>query len=95
MYTPARKVADWLESYASHLELNVWTSSTVLSATQTQKVHGGGKGWEIQIRRQDGTIRNFEDVPFLILATGIGGDGAKFPEYPGMVREIQHITRIL
>lgn len=66
----------------------MWTSSTVLSATQ--KAYGGSKGWEIQVQRPDGTIRTFEDVPHLILATGFGGGGANFPKYPGMVRPFKH-----
>ncbi|KAF9644022.1 FAD/NAD(P)-binding domain-containing protein [Thelephora ganbajun] len=32
VWTPAQKLADWLESYAKIMELNVWTSSTVTSA---------------------------------------------------------------
>ncbi|KAF8835468.1 FAD/NAD(P)-binding domain-containing protein [Paxillus ammoniavirescens] len=32
VYSPATKLAGWLEGYASFLELNVWTSSTVTKA---------------------------------------------------------------
>lgn len=47
-------MADWLESYASSLELNVWTSSTVLSASQS----ASGK-WDVVVERPGGSKRIF------------------------------------
>ncbi|KZP29876.1 FAD/NAD(P)-binding domain-containing protein [Athelia psychrophila] len=82
VFTPALKLADWLESYANSLELNVWTSSTVLSAHRSEL--DAEIGWAIDIRRSDGTIRTFKHVTQLIMATGVGGGTSNFPKYPGM-----------
>ncbi|RDB19967.1 putative indole-3-pyruvate monooxygenase YUCCA3 [Hypsizygus marmoreus] len=41
VYTPALKLAKWLEHYAEALELNVWTSSTVVSAKQDPATSNG------------------------------------------------------
>lgn len=43
---PLLKIADWLEFYARSLELNVWTSSTVSSATQ-----GSDGIWKVVVKR--------------------------------------------
>jgi hypothetical protein len=81
-YTPALKLADWLESYASTLELNVWTSSTVTSATPDVS----GSKWTVSIKRPDGE-RVFKQVRHVVFATGFGGgsEGIKLPKYTGMV----------
>ena len=62
------------------MELNVWTSSTVLSATQDAKT----KGWAVKVRKADGTERVFH-VGHVVLATGFVGGKAYVPTYPGMV----------
>ncbi|KAG6876175.1 hypothetical protein C0993_005129 [Termitomyces sp. T159_Od127] len=75
VYTPAAKLANWLENYAETLELNVWTSSTVVKVTQD------GDSWHVRISRGDGSERTFT-VKHIVFATGII-DGA-LPKYPGM-----------
>lgn len=45
----------WLESYAQILDLNVWTSSTVLRASQDP----ASKKWTVVVRRADATERVF------------------------------------
>ncbi|KAG6855463.1 hypothetical protein H0H87_002427, partial [Tephrocybe sp. NHM501043] len=77
VYTPAVKLANWLESYAEALELNVWTASSVVSATQE------GESWNVRISRGDGTERNFT-VRHIVFATGLGSNDGVFPTYPGM-----------
>jgi hypothetical protein len=47
-------MAEWLESYAKTLELNVWTSSTVLGAKQDTN-----NEWIVRVQRPDGSIRVF------------------------------------
>jgi len=81
VYTPAVKLANWLESYASSLELNVWTSSTIVSAAPDAP----GTKWTITIKRPDGE-RVFKQVKHVIFATGLGGgdEGVKLPVYPGV-----------
>lgn len=49
-------MAEWLESYAKLLDLNVWTSSTVVGATQEDN----GK-WTVRVQLSDSeTIRLFD-----------------------------------
>ncbi|KAH7905557.1 hypothetical protein BJ138DRAFT_1095031 [Hygrophoropsis aurantiaca] len=78
VYTPAPKLADWLESYAHSMELNVWTSSAVTSI-----VPGKSKRWKVSIARTEGSVRVFE-VDNIIFALGFGGNKGHIPEIPGM-----------
>jgi cation diffusion facilitator CzcD-associated flavoprotein CzcO len=82
VYTPALKLANWLESYASSLDLNVWTSSTVTSAIPD----ASGTKWTVIIKRPDGE-RVFKQVRHVVFATGLGSgdEGVKLPVYPGAV----------
>ncbi|EJT98947.1 FAD/NADP-binding domain-containing protein [Dacryopinax primogenitus] len=50
-YTPADKLGDWLEAYASHLDLNVWLSSSLSSVTYSPEA----KEWTAHIQRSEGT----------------------------------------
>jgi cation diffusion facilitator CzcD-associated flavoprotein CzcO len=77
-------MGDWLEFYASMLELNIWTSSTVTSVRQDPKT----KKWSVVVHRDDkGTERIFHPV-HVVLATGITGGAVKVPEIPGKVLAI-------
>jgi cation diffusion facilitator CzcD-associated flavoprotein CzcO len=84
VYAPARKLANWLESYASSLDLNVWTSSTVINA----RPDASGSKWTVAINRPDGE-RVFKEVRHVVFATGLGSgdEGMKLPVYPGMVSD--------
>eukprot|EP00753_Platysulcus_tardus_P018884 PLAT7028.1.p1 GENE.PLAT7028.1~~PLAT7028.1.p1 ORF type:complete len:650 (-),score=-151.71 PLAT7028.1:131-2080(-) len=80
VYTPAMKLADWLESYAHHLELNVWTSSTIVKVEQDEAT----QKWTVVVRRgENGPERTFV-VDHLICALGFGGGAPRMPKYPGM-----------
>ncbi|KAJ7649638.1 hypothetical protein FB45DRAFT_986221 [Roridomyces roridus] len=68
VYAPALKLANWLESYAEALDLDVWTSSTVKSA----RPNSAG-GWDVVVDRA-GKERVFQ-VKHVVFATGVG-----FPE---------------
>ncbi|TFK70710.1 FAD/NAD(P)-binding domain-containing protein [Pluteus cervinus] len=78
VYTPAKKLAGWLQNYAEALELNVWTSSQVTKAIQDD----AGK-WRVTVRKPDGRDRVFV-VNHLIFATGFGPSRGNLPQYPGM-----------
>ncbi|KAJ7511132.1 hypothetical protein B0H11DRAFT_1954105 [Mycena galericulata] len=89
VYTPALKLGNWLENYADALELDVWTSSTVVSARQN-----ASGSWDVVVER-GGKDRVFK-VKHLVFATGIGAGEPKLPTYPGMDRfqgEILHSTQ--
>jgi hypothetical protein len=74
------QVADWLESYAHSLELDVWTSSTVTRATQDPVT----KKWTVEIERANAEPRSFV-VNHLVFALGFAGGTYKVPEIPGAV----------
>lgn len=80
---PLEQVADWLESYAKVMELNVWTSSTVTSA---EKDASGV--WIVNVTRMlpDGTeIKRVLRPVHLVLATGLGGGARTVPKFPKQV----------
>ncbi|KAG8220803.1 FAD/NAD(P)-binding domain-containing protein [Butyriboletus roseoflavus] len=82
VYSPALKLADWLESYAHTLELNVWTSATVTSIEKETLAGDSGKRWSVQVEREDGRKRVFK-VDHVVLALGIGSGRARYPDIPG------------
>ncbi|KAJ7090179.1 hypothetical protein C8R44DRAFT_818281 [Mycena epipterygia] len=89
VYTPALKLGNWLESYAEALELDVWTSSTVVSARKNSS-----GTWDVVVDRA-GKERVFK-VKHLVFAIGLGAGEGKFPTFPGMDRfkgQILHSTQ--
>jgi cation diffusion facilitator CzcD-associated flavoprotein CzcO len=75
-------VADWLEYYASSLDLDVWTSSKVRSATWNDSK----KKWRVEIITTDNQDEpRFFNVKHLVFATGFAGNIAKVPEIPKKV----------
>lgn len=78
VYTPAQKLADWLEFYAQTMELDIWLSSTVSSAKQNPST---GK-WDVTVKRGDGTERLFH-VDHVVIALGLGAGKPNVPEIPG------------
>ncbi|KAJ3985648.1 hypothetical protein F5890DRAFT_1572767 [Lentinula detonsa] len=78
LYTPSLKMADWMESYATTLELNVWTSSTVVEATQD-----ANNKWNVRVQRKDGSERVFR-VNHLVIATGLGDGTPSMPDIPNI-----------
>ena len=74
------QVADWLESYAHSLELDVWTSSTVTRASQDPET----KKWTVEIERANAEPRSFV-VNHLVFAIGFAGGTYKTPQVPGAV----------
>jgi cation diffusion facilitator CzcD-associated flavoprotein CzcO len=77
VYSPASKLADWLEGYANYLELNVWTSSTI---TKTEW-NGETKTWTVEVSRGGKETRILK-VKHLVFATGFGGR-PMMPDFPG------------
>ena len=76
-------MADWLESYAKVMELDIWTSSTVTSA---EKDASGA--WVVNLTRilSDGTESKRVLRPtHLVLATGLGAGAINVPKFPKQV----------
>ena len=72
VFTPKDKMADWLEFYASAMELNVWNETELVSA-QHDPIGGG---WQAQVRRngEEMTLR----PAHVVMALGNAG----FPNMP-------------
>ena len=85
LYTPAGKLANFLESYVEILELNVWSQATV--DPKRTKYDPKTNTWNATIVRvlSDGSkeTRGF-NVSHIVMATGLGGGQPKMPApYPG------------
>lgn len=79
VYCPKDKIADWFESYASAMELNVWTSAEMTSSHYDE---AAGR-WTLHVRTPDGEREiHPRDV---ILATGAAGE-PNVPAVPGRER---------
>ncbi|KAI5892249.1 FAD/NAD(P)-binding domain-containing protein [Schizophyllum commune H4-8] len=80
VHTRAPKLGDWLESYATSLDLDVLTSTPVVRATHDEKTGS----WTVVARRSsDGKERTF-NVKHVVLAVGLGEGWSKIPEYKGL-----------
>ncbi|KAJ7135908.1 hypothetical protein C8R44DRAFT_769283 [Mycena epipterygia] len=78
VYTPAKKLANWLEHYAEALEIPVWTSSEVAAASPD-----ASGMWKVTVRSAQGEERLFT-VKHLVFSTGFGSYRGSLPVYPGM-----------
>ncbi|KAF1950143.1 FAD/NAD(P)-binding domain-containing protein [Byssothecium circinans] len=82
VFSPKDKLADFFESYVEHLELNVWTSTSLQSTTWDETK----KQWTITIQRRtsSGTPQTRTLHPnHIIQATGHSGK-KNLPTIPGM-----------
>ncbi|KAH8914047.1 FAD/NAD(P)-binding domain-containing protein [Atractiella rhizophila] len=74
-YSPAPKLANFLEYYAEAMELNVWTSSNVIGLTKL-----GDERWEVEMESPSrfSGIRKMH-VRHVVAALGFGGSQPKIP----------------
>jgi len=82
VFTPKDKLADWFESYAGALELNVWMQSEIVSSSWDDTA----REWTVTIRRlrPDGQTETRTFHPKHIIQ-GTGASGEKvMPSIPGM-----------
>jgi putative flavoprotein involved in K+ transport len=78
VFIPKDKLANWFESYAEALELNVWTGTEIKTG-----VHDAATGrWEVALRRADGSERVVRPR-HLVFATGVSGIPVR-PDAPGL-----------
>jgi putative flavoprotein involved in K+ transport len=77
VFTPKDKMADWLETYASALELNVWTGTRFQEGAYDPEA---GR-WTVTLAGTDGERRTLRPR-HLVLATGINGVPS-IPQVPG------------
>jgi cation diffusion facilitator CzcD-associated flavoprotein CzcO len=82
IFTPKDKLGDFFESYVKHMELNVWTSTTLQSSSWDDDK----KQWTVTLSRRkpdDSTETRTIHPSHIIQATGHSGK-KNFPEIPGM-----------
>jgi len=75
--SPKDKIADWLESYANHLDIPVWLGSEITAASYDPV----GKEWTVQITRKGGDTRTLRPR-YLVMATGMQNSPA-IPDLAG------------
>ena len=76
VYCPKDKIADWFESYASAMELNVWTSAEMTDSSYDEAT---GR-WTLTVSTPEGErVIHPRDV---VLATGAAGE-PNVPDVPG------------
>jgi len=78
-YLPKDKLADWLEAYASSMELTCWTSTEFLGGTYDEP----SETWSVDVRRADGSIRTMRPRHVVLATGGISGT-PHIPELPGL-----------
>ncbi|WP_196775315.1 flavin-containing monooxygenase [Rhodococcus opacus] len=78
-YSSKDRLADWLELYSVAMELNVWTSTRVVSESTYDSIT---KRWSVHIERPDGSRRTLQPR-HLVLATGMSG-APLMPTIPGI-----------
>ncbi|KAG1724272.1 FAD/NAD(P)-binding domain-containing protein [Suillus lakei] len=76
-FSPAPKLGDWFEGYAHFLDLNVWTSSSVVETIWD----GTTKYWNVVIDR--GGITHRSKAKHIVFAPGHGGSIPQFPDLDG------------
>ncbi|KAI6131196.1 hypothetical protein EDD16DRAFT_1468477 [Pisolithus croceorrhizus] len=77
VFTPGLKFANWLNSYARSLDLNVWTSARAVSVEPSAT----GRRWIVKVAREGGEERRLE-VNHVVFATGLFGGTPKVPAIP-------------
>lgn len=75
-FTPKDKLGDWFEAYASILELNVWTKTTLTSAS----FDDASAKWTVELVR-DGKQRTIRPT-HVVFCTGHAGEPLE-PSFPG------------
>lgn len=82
VFTPKDKLAEWFESYAKILELNVWTSTTITDSNWDEE----RRQWTVNLERKtaSGEVEKRTLHPrHMVQATGHSGE-KQFPKIKGM-----------
>ncbi|MGC0362371.1 putative flavoprotein involved in K+ transport [Rhodococcus sp. 27YEA15] len=77
VYMPKDKLADWLEFYASAMEINVWAGAELEESSYDDAT----QRWTLTVRRSDGTFRTLSPTD-VVIATGVHGE-PNTPEFAG------------
>jgi putative flavoprotein involved in K+ transport len=66
VFTPKDKLADWFESYALAMDLNIWTGTQLLDAAYSD----AGRVWTVTVRDAEGVERTLRPQ-HVVMATGM------------------------
>ncbi|GME36805.1 Flavin-containing monooxygenase-like protein [Neofusicoccum parvum] len=79
-FTPKDKLGDWFEAYASLMELNVWTSTTIKHTEYSDAT----KTWTIDVLKGDASPSTPRTLhpKHVVFCTGHAGE-PKIPSFPG------------
>ncbi|GAA6040485.1 hypothetical protein JCM8097_004573 [Rhodosporidiobolus ruineniae] len=77
IYTPKDKIANWMETYAESMELNIWLESTI---ERNPTYDPQTKQWTVKVLRQNEPDRVMK-VNHLVLASGFSGE-PRIPSFP-------------
>ncbi|KAF8333988.1 uncharacterized protein EI90DRAFT_3015066 [Cantharellus anzutake] len=80
VYLPKDKFADWIEIYATAMDLNVWLNSSVVPGTAAYDK--ASENWTLEIQRADDSKREIK-CKHVILATGHASD-PRIPHFEGV-----------
>lgn len=73
------QLADWLESYATSMECNVWNSTKVVGASFDES----SKKWTVTLEKPGGTLREI-NCKHVVFSTGVSGSIPKIPHMEGI-----------
>lgn len=73
------QLADWLESYATSMECNVWTSTKVVGAEFDEST----KKWTVTLEKPGGTLKEIH-CKHVVFSTGVSGSIPKIPHMQGI-----------
>lgn len=79
-FTPAGKLANWLENYTDALDLDVWTQATTDPART--KFNATTGNWDVMTLRTlpDGSVgERLMHVQHVVMATGLSGGSMRMP----------------
>ena len=77
-YPTKDMLGEWIESYATAMECNVWSDTEFVSGRYDERLGA----WEARVRRNDGAERVFRPR-HLVFANGVLGD-PRIPTIPGL-----------
>ena len=77
-FLPKDMLADWFETYAMAMELNVWTDCQLVSGRYDE----AGGTWDAMVRRKDGSQRALKPR-HIVFANGVNGL-PRLVDFPGM-----------
>ena len=90
-FLPKDRWADWLDIYATLMDLNFWGSTEAISASFDEAT----RMWEVRLRLADGSERTMHPK-HVVLAVGGAGGRPSLPDLPGLdefTGEVLHSSR--